>query len=105
MRHLNGSLKTVQLYFYIPIAFSLQPHVFDCFELHMHSYITRTSGNVEDEKYVLLSCESFTDDRNHLLRCVSKSCPKFKNLDIHNKSIWIMNTKNLENLSILSNFI
>ena len=64
-----------------------------------------TSGEIEDEKHFLLSCSNFTEDRNNLLDCISKSCPNFKNLDIHNKFLWIMNTENTEILTNLSNFI
>ena len=64
-----------------------------------------TSGQVEDEKHFLLSCDKFREDRNNLLRCISKSCPNFMNLDIHSRFIWIMNTENVEILSNLSNFI
>ena len=63
------------------------------------------SGEVEDEIHFLLCCTNHNDDRQLLYDTISQSCANFRNLNIMEKFIWLMNCENTVILKELSRFI
>jgi phage terminase large subunit-like protein len=63
------------------------------------------SGEVEDEYHFLFHCNKLENDRNLLLKEITKSCPNFKRLNSKDKLVWLMNTEEKSVLTTIATFI
>jgi hydroxyacyl-ACP dehydratase HTD2-like protein with hotdog domain len=61
--------------------------------LQDRKYECCSSGEVEDEYNFLFHCNKLENDRNLLLKEITRSCPNFKRLNSKDKLVWLMITE------------
>ena len=64
-----------------------------------------SSGEVEDEYHFPFHCNKFENDRNLILKEITKSYHNFKRLNSKDKLIWLMNTEEKSVLTTIATFI
>jgi hypothetical protein len=64
-----------------------------------------TSGEIDDEKYFLISCSTCPEIRTELFSRINNICQNFHVLNPEQKLYWLLNSENEEMLASICNLI